>query len=289
MGESVILWIQQFSCDVLDLFFKTITQLGSEFFYLICVPIVFWCISKASGFRLAMIVSVSGFANTALKETFTIPRPDALRVRVLTPEDGFSFPSGHAQVTTTFWFTVAQEFARKWLWVLGCVIVFFVAISRMYLGVHYPTDLLGGFGVGLICAFGGVALCKRLEKPFRNLALPLQFIIAFFLPLVLLLFNRHEDAISMVGNICGFSVGAIIEREWIRFSEREALWKQIFKILLGLAFVFGIRVGLKSIFPEGDVFQFLRYAILGFSLAAIVPFLFTRISLAERQDSGIPM
>lgn len=289
MGESFLIWLQQYSNGVLDTFFGTITYLGSESFYLIWIPIIYWCIDKAVGVRLALIASTSAFTNVALKDGFATSRPDPLRVRVLLPETGggYSFPSGHSQGTTTFWFTLVREYSHRWLLVAGSLIVFFVIVSRMYLGLHYPVDVVGGFILGLIFAMGGVVLLKRLTEPFLRLPLVIQFAAAAILPLVLLILNQSESALHLVGNICGFSVGALMERQWIRFEVREGLMKQLVKVVLGIAVLFGVRMGLKALFPEGDLFEFLRYAFIGLSGAVVVPFIFTRIKLSADHDRSL--
>lgn len=124
MGESFLIWLQQCSNGVLDAFFGTITYLGSESFYLIWIPTIYWCLNKAVGVRLALIASISAFSNVALKDGFATSRPDPLRVRVLLPETGggYSFPSGHAQGTTAFWFTLIREYSHRWLLVSGSLI-----------------------------------------------------------------------------------------------------------------------------------------------------------------------
>ncbi len=127
-----------------------ITVLGSEEFLFLAVVICFWKGARSLGFRLALLLSVSGFLNAELKELFRRPRPLQILPEVqLVYTQGWSFPSGHAQ----------NSAALGWYWGWRCrglkrlvlfLLVLLIGLSRVYLGVHYPTDVLAGWVIGAV-------------------------------------------------------------------------------------------------------------------------------------------
>lgn len=98
---SFILWVQQFAQPWLTNFFLAVTALGAMEYYMVAIPIVYWLIDKHLGFRFAVFFTFSAYANSGLKYLFVVPRPP-YEVR-LTVQEGYSFPSGHAQGSTAFW------------------------------------------------------------------------------------------------------------------------------------------------------------------------------------------
>ncbi|EUJ24450.1 phosphatase PAP2 family protein [Listeria grandensis] len=112
--------------------------------------------------------------NAVLKHIFERPRPNFNR---LIAETGFSFPSGHATGTTIFYglaamfliFTVKQMWAKIVIGVVGLGWIFFIMYSRVYLGVHYPTDVLGGFLFGIASIFISLGVYFLVREPLHNL------------------------------------------------------------------------------------------------------------------------
>ncbi|KMT59576.1 phosphatase PAP2 family protein [Listeria newyorkensis] len=112
--------------------------------------------------------------NTVLKHIFERPRPNFDR---LISETGFSFPSGHATGTTIFYglaamfliFTVRQMWAKIVIGVVALGWIFFIMYSRVYLGVHYPTDVFGGFLFGIASIFISLGVYFLVREPLHNL------------------------------------------------------------------------------------------------------------------------
>ena len=148
-GIPFILWLQRFSPG-LDGFFKGITLLGNQEFFLVFLPLVYWCIHRRTGVRLAVIFLFSAYVNFAVKVMAGLPRPFDFdtRVRAIVHASGNGFPSGHTQGAVVLWGFLAVVFRRTWLWMLAAVLMVLVPLSRLYLGVHFPLDLLGGYLIG---------------------------------------------------------------------------------------------------------------------------------------------
>ena len=108
--------------------------------------------------------------NTGLKMLFARARPEAFFDYYPAP-DSYSFPSGHALFATCFFGGIAVLMAHRLeirtgqvlIWLVALVLIFLISVSRIYLGVHYPTDVIGGFAVGVIWVIA-VALGDRAAE-----------------------------------------------------------------------------------------------------------------------------
>jgi membrane-associated phospholipid phosphatase len=151
-GISVILGIQSLINPTLTTFVYAINFTGTENFYIVALCVFFWCLDRRTGARLMFLFVLSAFLNAIVKVWAGQPRPFQYdsRVQELFEAPGFGFPSQHTQYTVVVWGLLAIRFRRAWLWALAGVLLVFVPLSRLYLGVHFPTDLLGGYVFGAV-------------------------------------------------------------------------------------------------------------------------------------------
>ncbi|RYG55276.1 phosphatase PAP2 family protein, partial [bacterium] len=129
---------------------KFLSALGSEQFYLLLLPLIYWGVSRPLGVRLGALLLFSVVVNEIFKVAFAQPRPYWIDANLLiskgSAEASFGFPSGHAQNAILIWPFLALQTKRKGLWMsLAILLAAGISFSRIYLGVHYPTDILGGF------------------------------------------------------------------------------------------------------------------------------------------------
>jgi hypothetical protein len=123
-----------------------------------------------------------------LKLAFHLPRPYWIdrRVLALAAESSYGLPSGHAQDAVAIWGFVAAQLRRPWAWAAALVLVLLISLSRVYLGVHFPTDVLGGWVSGGILLFAFVRWEQPVTAWLRRLNLWPQIALAFGLSLVYL-------------------------------------------------------------------------------------------------------
>jgi len=149
-GMEVIRAFQNLSSPVADAVFTGITFLGKEEFYLLIMPLVFWCFDRRKGIRLTIVVLLSHFINQGLKEFIALPRPLDVDPSVgIGHATGYSLPSGHAQGSLIFWGMIAPWIRRGWP--IALVLSGLIGIYRVYLGVHYPSDVLAGWPWAVKC------------------------------------------------------------------------------------------------------------------------------------------
>lgn len=154
-GEILLLIQQYLRTDMLTPFMKSVTFLGNGGWFWILCSVVLLAVPKTrkTGYAAALSLIFGAIVtNLLLKNIVARPRPfaeiEALIPMITKPKD-FSFPSGH----TTASFAVALVMLRmlpKKLGIPAVVLAALVAFSRLYLGVHYPTDVLAGFVIALV-------------------------------------------------------------------------------------------------------------------------------------------
>lgn len=281
-GLGVVQWIQMFRSPLLDQFFLTINFLGDEEFYLLFFPLIFWCFHKAVGYRLAFLFLFSAWANAFLKNVFAAPRPYDVDPKLYAPikTTGYGIPSGHTQGTLVTWGNLATQLKTRLWWTLAVVIPLFVGIGRMYLGDHFPQDVLAGALIGIVLV-AVYAVCEPRVSAWLNAraSLALQLALAAIVPIALAIVFLGTAAVPL-GALFGFGIGLVLEEKYVRFSPRGVWWKQVLKFALGIAIALGLRFALKPLLGDTALMNFARYALIGAWMSLGAPWMFVRARLA---------
>jgi hypothetical protein len=204
---------------------------------------------------------------------------------------GFGLPSGHTQNTVVIWTYLASQFKRRWFWVVAALLMVLVPLSRIYLAVHFPTDLLGGYVMGLLVLLLYLWLEPRAEAALERAGLIWQLAISILVPAVLLLILPVETAVSSGSTLAGMGVGFALERRWVGFETAGAWWKRALRYVVGMAVMFGLYVGLKAAFDGLEpalLFRFIRYGLIGFWGGLGAPWAFTKLRLAGTREPARP-
>jgi membrane-associated phospholipid phosphatase len=294
--------------------------MGTEQFYLLFLPALYWCVDTTLGLRVSLILSVSLCLNAVVKLVFHQPRPFwySDQVQAKTLETSFGIPSGHAQNAAAVWGMLAASLKRNWVWMIALLLILMIGLSRLYLAVHFPTDLVAGWLIGFLLVW----LFLRFERPFldwlNSLNLITRLVVVFaislgFIGLGVLArwllsdwqlpavwienFARNfpdepplnpfnlSGLISSAGVLFGFSAGAIWIFAGSGFDAGGLVWKRLLRYVIGLLGALVLFVGLDAIFPEGQNwlafgFRYLRYAVTGFWVTGLAPLIFIRLKLA---------
>lgn len=280
---EIIKFIQSFTSPFLDSFFQTVTMLGEEYFYIVILALVFWCIDKRYGYKLSFAFLFSGVINGVVKSIVNAPRPigmegiRSLRVETAT---GTSFPSGHTQNITSFLVSLMKQLRRFWVYVTGAVLILLVAVSRLYLGVHWPADVLGGIAIGALAVILADAAFEFAER--RNIKW-MHLLLLVPVMAIVVIWNDSADLVKTAGTFSAFLIGYSIESRWIRFDTKATLAKQAIKFVLGIAVTLALKEGLKMLFPDGPVFDYLRYLIIGLWITVGAPTVFNLFRLSRVQ------
>ena len=275
MTTSWAEFLQRWSSPGVDALAYIVTCLGSELFYTVALPVIYWAWSKRTGYRLGILFLLSMWLNSALKYALAIPRPPATpKARIIHAETGggYGFPSGHAQGSSTFWGYLASEEGKRWLWLVASVIVGLVSLSRIYLNVHWPADVAGGIAIGAVLVFSGW-LAGRLTERLRPSG-PVCVAAAVTGPLILYWVHHSAEVYMMVGLLIGLPIGRMLEERMIGWEEKAPWAIQIRKVLLGMAGFLVIRTGLKAILPDMGLMHVFRYTVAGIWVSFGAPWAF---------------
>ena len=167
---NIIRAIQSIANPFLDGLFQFITMFGEEAILIPLIAVIYWSFNKKMAEYIAYASLTSVLVNGAIKDIFKAKRPigepgiRSLRVETAT---GYSFPSGHTQGTASFWSAIAIYLKKNYMYVVSSLIIILVAISRLYLGVHYPKDVLFGAIFGILTSFITYKLFNKVN--FHNI------------------------------------------------------------------------------------------------------------------------
>ena len=289
-GIQVIKSIQTITCPPLTWLAIFIHHVFNAGVYVAIIGIVFWGIDTKKGFKLGTALLFSTSLNVAIKNFFAVPRPYLVDSSVATTasETSFSFPSGHSQGAATFWplFAGLQKNWKKWLKILvGLCLPLIVGLSRMYLGVHYPTDVIVGLALGFLISCGILLFWDNIAFYLNPLRKSMKILTVALVCFCLNAISMTDTSYSAL--LFGFATGYIILTEKGSFSAATGTTLQkVLRIILGFAIIAAIYYGLKLIFPGKDnnlyqLFRFVRYAAVGFSGSFLAPKLFVALKLAS--------
>ncbi|MEH2261979.1 phosphatase PAP2 family protein [Nostoc sp.] len=155
---TFLLWLHQFANPSLDNVMLFITNLGNPTTVVIVAGVtvlLLWWRRYQEEAKVFILACLGGLIlNTGLKLFFSKPRPE-LWHRLIS-EKSFSFPSGHALGSMVLYGFIAHELAThyphfaKFIYSFTVILIAAIGISRLYLGVHWPTDIIAGYGVGFL-------------------------------------------------------------------------------------------------------------------------------------------
>ena len=223
------------------------------------VAAIFFLQSRKVGLRFFFLLSLSAAFLSVLKLAFHWPRPYWLDAGIvaLSPESSYGMPSGHAVQTTLVWLAVAEFARRWWVWTLAIGTILLVSFSRIYLGCHFISDVVGG----IIIAIAILWIAPRLEAKLSLRSIRTSLLLAACAVFVLLVtgwvirWNNPPigDPASWPGSASGdlgalFSWGgASLAAAWVAFADRDASpfattnWKRAFALGFALAGAWVIR------------------------------------------------
>jgi membrane-associated phospholipid phosphatase len=296
--------------------------LGTLYFFLLVAPALYWCVDASLGLRFGLFLMVSSGLNSIFKLAFHAPRPYwiDLRVKALSSETSFGIPSGHAQNAVVVWSTLARPLRKTWAWIAAFIVIFLISISRLYLGVHFPTDVLAGWVIGVIL----LVVIWSLEKPVgawlarSGLGVKLAAALAVSVGLIFLallaqallatwqipeqwIINALQstgvlinplmilDVILVSGAFFGLAAGAALLPYMGGFDAGGTWWQRLSRYILGLAGILILYLGMNAIHLQGETasvyfLRYIQFSLVGLWISGLAPWVFVRLGLAAKTN-----
>ena len=308
------IWFQG-TPDLVIPIMKGITFLGNVEFYLIIMPLLFWCLDPTLGIRIGIMLLISGDINSLLKIGFRSPRPFWVTtdVKGYVEATGFGFPSGHAQSAASNWGLLASSKSESWIKRPAILLIFMIGLSRVFLGVHFLHDVVAGWIVGVILLFIFLKLEPKVIHWYNHSTLEgklLVLVIAtalFILPAFLLAHPftppdipsdwmtrageelrpySYDDILTTSGSFFGLGLGIILFTKDRYYTNQGPVWNNALRYFTGLIGVILLYAGLGAIFPDdmslkAYSLRFFRYSLIGFWIAYGAPRSFSLMKLID--------
>lgn len=274
---EIIKFIQSFSNTFFDYLFQIITLFGEESVLVLLSSIVFLSIDKSKGYKLIFTIASGTCFNALIKNIAKFERPigiEGITSKRVHTATGYSFPSGHTQATATFWSSVSIIFKKRAIRIFTAVIILLVATSRLYLGVHWATDVVFGAIFGITWAILIDKAFDYIQKSKNYIAL-IASSIAFA---VLCFLIGDEDFFKSSGLLLGLAVGYVIEDKYVNLNIIMSRKNKGIVYVLLIGGLLLIKSGLKIILPETLIFSMIRYFLVGFWAFGIVPIIASRLN-----------
>jgi membrane-associated phospholipid phosphatase len=269
---------------VLTYFFCFMTQLGAEAFYLIVIPYVLWGRDKKLGIEIAIMNVTSGLVNSSLKNILKVPRPPKKDQAPCAATSSYSFPSGHAQGSSSFWTYVSVTVKNKWLLIVGIVLTGLISYSRIFLGVHRWNEVIAGLAIGIAIALVFYDLRNPTRKLLAKMTHAQRMTLAIIIPLVMFLATRTLEFAQLSGFLMGVLVGAELEATNLDMPDTKdgvVRWK---RLMIGYTICGLFLFGLGHFGSNIPGWQFIVYTLSGMGVTFFAPLAFSRIEHWDRSN-----
>ena len=292
-------WLQGHIGGAGIMIFQFFSLFGEELLLALGLGAVYWSFQKKLGKTVGISVLNAVVWGSMCKDIVLRRRPyiDHESIKILRPTNpeadlydsvaqGYSFPSGHSANSASLFGSLALGLKKGWLTALAIIIPLGTGISRLVLGAHYPTDVLGGWALGMISVF----LVSFLERKIKNPLLLDGLFILILLPGFF--YCRGSDFYTGAGLLIGFILGCHFEERFVCFEDTRKPLAMILRLVGGLAVYMALNTLLKLPFSEeflagGSKASLLvrtaRYMIVAFVDFGVYPAVFG-IGKRKRQE-----
>ncbi len=265
---------------------EIITFFGDEYAMILIIGFLYWGYKKELGKKLGIYAVTALMISVDIKDVIKRRRPyfDHPAIRCIKPRSneggiydiavqGYSFPSAHAVNSVTTYSALGMDVKNKILKIFLIVCPLIIGLSRVTLGVHYPTDVIAGWLISIIA----ITLISLIQNQYIIYGLIIAMGIAGCF------ISRSTDFYSSFGISIGFIAGFLFEERFVKFENTKNVFRMILRTALGI----GIFLVLNTLFklPFSEAFlesvsslafavRTARYAIIVFLLIGVYPMAF---------------
>ena len=315
----LILALQQMS-PALDGVMNFFTFLGNIEFYLIIIPFIYWAVDKRLGIRLLLVLVTIYTFSSFLKLLFHQPRPYWLgRVLGLGAETSYGIPSSHSAGSFAVWGYLAYRLNKRWLWILISVFIFLIALSRLYLGVHFLHDVVFGWLAGFLVLWVFIKYEERVAGWADQRDMLFQIGLGFVISILMIVAGQSIQVwlagisdppewssfasqartptyvFTLAGALFGAVAGYVLMKRYAPFENGGSGLLQLARYVIGIILLLLLYSGLDVLFSIiaadettlGYALRYLRYASVTFLVTFVIPWIFIKLKLAKRETDEL--
>lgn len=239
--------------EMLNPLFRLLNYFDTEYFFFILIPIIWLGFSYRWGLRIFYWFSFNNLVLHFAKHMIGWPRPsmDAPEIGMLHPTTN-GFPSGGAETSMFLGGLLIYYFRTKLAWIIGGVYILLISFSRLYLGVHYPLDVLGGWILGLLMLALFVKTRDPLESWLKRKGLRFCLGLSLAIPLGIMIAVPTSNTVFVMGACLGIGLGTFYSLQYRLFLPKpnnlnEALGRSFVGIVLLFCIVLLVPKSLRFI------------------------------------------
>ncbi len=327
-GIEVIRTVQNFSSPFLNEIMKIFTDASTYGFVVFIIGLYLWCIDYKKGLHLAYAAAFTSGLNGGIKRILKIPRPFTHAPEIMLKSiGGFSTPSGHSSISAfiypavLFYKPFRENLSKdsqsakpqkngtasvKIKIAAAIILPLLVGFSRVYLGVHYPTDVLLGWGLGAFIFLSMMFFLPAIEAKLSTLnrtdegdaqnikfkkTASIRFTLAAFFSFILIFISREK--VTEAGAILGLAFGniRIFENSKYSFDASSGTWVQkLLRFIIGSALscipilIFYL-LKIDSSYAQYRLYRFLEFFTVGLIASGLAPIIFCLLKISGEDNA----
>lgn len=287
---NLMIWLQQVLGEKMIPVGTFLTLFGEEVMLVAILGFLYWSYDKKMGKFVGINIAVALVWNPLIKNIFVRRRPyfDTPEIKCLKPVSsegdiydiavqGYSFPSGHTMNATTTYGSIAYLLKKKWSWIVAPILAFLVGFSRVYLGNHFPTDVMVGWIMGAVI----VVFISFLQNKIKNKKILYAILVLTALPGMF--YCNSDDYFTAFGLLIGVVLGIMFEEKYVNFENTRNPIRMVLRVIGGALIYLGLNTVLKLPFSSeflssgttgAHIVRVVRYMIVLFVDLGVYPMLF---------------
>ena len=299
--QNIIISIQN-SIMFLAPFFKQVGLLCGSDMFMIIILILYLIYDKKLAKIIAMSYTLSSALTGFIKNLVARQRPFQVNSQIQcvqspgehmnifsdhhkappkalhnTHHHSYSFPSGHSSSGASFYGSIANYVRNKYITIICAVLIVLIGFSRIFLGVHFPSDVIAGIILGLLCVF----FVSYLFEKFDSYT---PYIIIFVILLLIEIVFHSTQNLSSIATFLGFALAFIFEEKFVDFEITHDTVPAVSRIVCGVILYFILEYLSINTFNSGSL-RIVSGFLTNFILFGIYPWVFSRISIFSGSDN----
>ena len=275
MELEIIRVIQKLTSPLTDNIFKFITMMGEEFLIIPVMAFIYWCVDKHKGIYIMQSVVSSLTLGNVAKDIIKRPRPigqPGIKSLYMDTATGYSMPSIHSMNISSLLTSLNILKTNLTFIIISIITSLLVGFSRIYLGVHYPSDVLCGLIAGSLIPF----VFAFIFESVRN-----EILVSGAVTLIMtlgFLFSPSADFYKSYGLCLGLLLGIVFEQQFVNFSKPRNKRIRNVRFIFGIILSFLLNFVLSRYMLISNNFMYIvEYCILSVFTVGIYPWIFKKL------------